>query len=429
MVQTVSLSQGEIKKINRTYIFGVLSAIAVLILFIICGPVSAITFSQTGDSSGLAGQAAFVNDLVYYGGILYAGTNNGVWGWDGSSWSQLGGPSGLSDSAAVVNQLDSSEGFLYAATAGGGVWEWTGSSWSQLGGSNGLPFPSAVVVNCLLISDGKLYAGTGNGVWKWDGNSWTLIDKESGSPQVTSSLPLINSLAEWNGNLYAGTGSGVWMWNGTSWNILGDSPSKMGKYSSDVSSLYIDENILYAGTCGGVWSWDGTSWHQVGGLNGLPDKTSCTFRLIRYSGIFYAGTSYGIWEWDGSSWSQVSEFNGNGSIVAGMPENRTLVSGMVINPDGTFYAGVQGAGVWVATIPSNTTESVISESPRSHMEISGADTGGNHTIVTSLDIIGTSPLSHSGSGKSPTNQASLSTLGSFASIGVTFILIKKMKRI
>jgi len=157
----------------------------------------------------------------------------------------------------------------------------------------------------------------------------------------------------------------------------------------------------------------------------MPEKTNCVFRLISYNGILYAGTSYAIWEWDGSSWSQTSEFNGNTTIGPTILGNKTLVSGMMISPEGVFYAGVEGAGVWAATIPHNATESTISEGPRSTIQTSGINPSRNYTIVVTPNVTRISPTSISGAENTSTTQAPLSPLVVFISISTVFVLFKK----
>ena len=99
---------------------------------------------------------AVVNSIIPVNGILYAGTDEGVWYWNGSAWSPVGSLTGCS-SLVLVN------GILYAGT-GEGVWYWNGSFWSPVGSLTGY----AAYVSSLLLVNGILYAGTEGGVWSME---------------------------------------------------------------------------------------------------------------------------------------------------------------------------------------------------------------------------------------------------------------------
>jgi hypothetical protein len=317
-----------------------------VLLFAICGPASAINFSQTGGPYELIGKASNVNFIANYGNLLYAATDNGVWSWDGSSWSQLGGIFGLTGYAAIVTQVVRGDGPLYASTAGSGVWSWDGSSWSQVGGPQGLPIMSSSV-NCLLISNRVLYAGTWNGVWVWDGTSWSLLDTGNGVAQGPKTLYHITCLASNNGTLYAGTTEGVWAWNGSSWTQLGGSDGLVSDAQIIQDMIFIN-GTLYVGTSNdGVFSWNGISWNKLGNPNQLTGNAISISGLLNSPGMLYAGTLNGLWEfnWSTWGWSQVSEFN----------SNPTFVTSLAIDSHNTFYVGTHGEGVWSTTVPSGSS--------------------------------------------------------------------------
>ena len=244
-------------------------------------------------------------------------------------------------------------------------------------------------VNCLLIFKGTLYAGTWNDVWAWNGASWSLVDKVGSSPS-TRTLYNVISLVDKDGTIYAGTDNGVWMWDDSSWETVGNTSLAVHD-GSEISNLYVSDGTLYASTFGGVLSWDGTSWNKVGSFTGSIANPLTIFQLSSSQGNLYAGTTYGVYEWDGSSWSSISEFNGNKTIdpsilassfgvnLTTAPttfRNQTLISSILITPDGILYAGVAGGGVWAAPlqtlnqtavnhepISNNTTEPTTAEGP------------------------------------------------------------------
>ena len=291
-------------------------------------PVGGTPWAQ-GDSTGTTlGNSVYC--LVAVKGTLYAGTNEGVWSWNGSSWSLVGGSNGPS---ASVYDLALLNGTLYAATDGGIVWSWNGSSWSQVGGS-GYRLGNAERTGSLAVLDGMLYAATPRGVYSWNGSSWSLLpDSAWSSHGLTGSASIGPDLAAINGRLYAGTyGSGVWLWDGSTWKQV-DGLEGMAFGAVGCFAMY--NGKLYIGTLGGgVCSWNGSTWDPAGGNNGLADDVEDVASLAVFNGRLYAGTDKGVWSWNGSSWSQL---DGSGSFKGMAAGIRCLVA---INS--TLYAGTDG---------------------------------------------------------------------------------------
>lgn len=110
--------------------------------------------------------------------ILYVGTGDGVWKYNGSTWKKTGGFS----YRALSLTYDSKHNMLYAGgssgalSAGKGVWKYNGSTWKNTGGS-----VSNMLVHSLEYDSvhNILYAGTeGYGVYKYGagGSSSTGAD-------------------------------------------------------------------------------------------------------------------------------------------------------------------------------------------------------------------------------------------------------------
>ncbi len=306
-------------------------------------PVGGTPWSQMAGHEDLTN----VYRLIAINGTLYAGTDGGVWSWDGSAWSQVGGSNVFTGDAAAVYDLAVVSSTLYAGTWGGVVWSWNGSSWSRVGGS-GARLDDAQIVNSLAAVNGTLYAGTPYGVWAWNGSSWSSVPDSVWPADFAGGAVNGPRLAAINGTLYAGTfGHGVWSWDGFTWTQVGGSGGLAGS-ASMVGSLVMANSALYAGTDGsGVWSWNGSSWSQVGGSNGLTGDAANVYDLASVNGTLYAGTTGGVLSWDGSSWSQVSS---TGGLLDGATIIRCLAA-----VNGTLYAGTDD-GVFsipiINTLPS-----------------------------------------------------------------------------
>jgi uncharacterized repeat protein (TIGR02543 family) len=324
--------------------FWFLSAVVLLLIFSMAlpgpawaqAPPSSGAWTQMGGASGLTEYETYGNGLVSIGGILYTGTYDGVWAWDGSTWSQVGGTSGLTGDAAYVNCLTDVNGTVYAGTDGSGVWAWDGFAWSQVGGASGLP-GDAVAVYGLVDANGLVYAGTLSGLWSWNGTVWTQAGGASGPGDAAT----FYSLTVAGGKVYAGAyNSGVWAWDGSAWTQLGG-PSGLTGNAAIIMSLACSGGTVYAGAFGGLWAWNGFSWSQVGGTSGLPEAAVAVMSLACSNGTVYAGTfGDGVWAWNGSAWMQVGG-------ASGLTGAATTAMSLACS-NGTLYAGTFGDGVWTA---------------------------------------------------------------------------------
>ena len=163
---------------------------------------------EVGDLAAAGGaNAAVVNSVYSVGGSIYAGTNDGVWVWNGSGWSEVGdlATADQTGAAACVNSLVSVGDSVYAGTKDG-VWAWNGFGWTDAGylEEDDQSGAAAYVHNLVSVSK-SVYAGTNNRVWFWDGRgAWTQMP---GFSDVFNPSE-VYSLANVDGVLYAGTTCG-----------------------------------------------------------------------------------------------------------------------------------------------------------------------------------------------------------------------------
>lgn len=289
-----------------------------------------------GNSQDYTDASNKVTDLVTDGGVLYAGTQDGVYALQKGAWHLVGSSRGF-DTGSLI----SAYGTLFATFAGIGVAFFTHGAWYQAGKSQKMNAgPLAVVGH-------TLYAGTDKGVFDLQANgSWRAVgsamkltsasflanlggrlyaDGTSPIAQGSNDLyvdnggkwqavggglgsyfsPLsVSALVRYDGTLYAATDNGVYAYTGNPAN-----PSTKGTWkevgldSIAVNSLLIRKGVLYAGTTGdlnngGVYAFKAGSWKQVGpsfNLKNGYDASADVHSLADLNGVLYAGTDWGVY--------------------------------------------------------------------------------------------------------------------------------------
>ena len=287
------------------------------------GKLAACPYCGTLASGDLMGGG--VAALTSLGGVLYAGTPNGLFAWNGSVWTLVGGLSGGEGGflgEGYVNAVSATVGGQVYAGTENGVWDWNGSAWSQVGI---FPNPAANEVYSLATVSGVVYAGSEDGnVYSLNGSEWTNVGNLASVDGASGGGVFINFLATLNGVLYAGSkgSSNVWSWNGTTWSNLGNLSSTDG--GSSIGALAALNGVLYAGSQdGNVWSWSGTAWSNVGNLSssdgggsigGVAVLNGDLYALASgswtWNGYAFVGTGDGLWQWNGSAWSLLGGFPG-----------------------------------------------------------------------------------------------------------------------
>jgi hypothetical protein len=185
----------------------------------------------------------FVNAMVAGGGVVYAGTWNGVW--SSSDQAATWETAGLQGNGIFALTFDGEA--LLAGTFGGKVWSSMngGQSWVEIG--SGLP--EACVCDVVRLGSSLYAALVGAGVYELPNGGSTWSSMNDGLPNLNS-----ESLAAGGGTLLFGTWSdGLYRWNeGTAeWEASG-----LG--GEAVFSLADTGAELLAGTWGGLHaSYDG----------------------------------------------------------------------------------------------------------------------------------------------------------------------------
>lgn len=272
------------------------------------------------------------------GGQLYAGyPNEGVYKSvdGGQHWQAVN--TGLTGGGLYIHALTiDAKGDIYAGTAGGlyksrdGGTSWVAQDIDLQGDYFGLKYVAAVAID----AKGSVYAGTRQGVFRSDdaGASWQAVN--NGLNDNTGMTSYIGNLvAAPNGNLYAATGEGVAESHdgGNSWMAHSlDLPGISTMAAATDGTIYV---ATYGGKLFKRLAADG-SWAAIDtgvstGIYALASTSNGAVLLGAYTqGVRKSNV-------DGS-WSAANN---------GLTGKRIAISSVVIDAEGTLYAGSAGHGI------------------------------------------------------------------------------------
>lgn len=306
--------------------------------------------------------------LARFGGLLYAGTDNGsggqLWRADGASaggWSAVT-TDGFGDrNNGGINHLLVYGGQLYAGTwnwnsatnssTGGQIWRSAdGTHWTRLisagfgAAANGEIFRFAEFNGALYATTWSYSEGRGGEIWRsttGNSGSWTrVVNNGFGDPNNVVAL----SLAVFDGALYAGTlntavGGQIWRSaDGFTWEPVNASGFGYGSNWA-VSALAAFDGWLYAHVRdrGEIWrcqTCNGTDWQRVV-LPGFGNAASTRAGALEatndtlYAVMGNYSTGLEVWRThDGLAWQQVG-FGGFGDSNNRAPfwDNSVLAEG------------------------------------------------------------------------------------------------------
>jgi hypothetical protein len=311
--------------------------------------------------------------FAVFGGLLYAGTSRGVYGWSGIAWNFESGY-GNHD----VRALASASGSLWAASVDAGVSRKSGASWSAA--NDGLLLYSAKSLG-LLGSD--LYVGmAGAPVYRYSGSSWsptgtglfgalvsdvavttsavganplTAVSARGAggtefSPSPGSSLGVppgcgdLRALAALGHQQYlAATTCGPYVLSDASPALPAGGGLSSGAIPTSLSGLLADGTVLAGTTNAGIWRYSNSmspfssgTWMPENG--GLPPSASIS--TVRQVGSdLFAGPGSGVVRFgvDGA-WHDESSGLPFGSLVQAL--------GGPGAPSGPVYAGLLPGGIY-----------------------------------------------------------------------------------
>ncbi len=241
-------------------------------------------------------KVVYIWSLYEYDGNIFAGTEQGLYRYDGKLWSKV-------EIKGDVRSITSLNDVLYAAVWGGGVFasKDNGDTWTPI--NEGL-IMSGYAVQTLTVTEKNLFVGTfGLGVLKYDFDAKAWVELPVGYPHIWSLA------TDANNTIYAATsGGGVYMSvdEGESW-----APVNTGLPNMHVYSVSVYGNDVYVSTwAGGVYKFSTEtpnpnvarktssvsstpltgSWSSIG-MGGIEVSSIMVDETTK---TLYAGTSSGV---------------------------------------------------------------------------------------------------------------------------------------
>ncbi len=281
-----------------------------------------------------------VQVLTTVNGVLYAGTEDGVFSFSKGAWHLIGSSRGVDTGTLLyafgslfatfrslglaffddkkstwyVDKIQNMDAgslsvigeTLYAATDKGVFALQSNGSWRMMGSSAKLS-----AVGRLTNVGGQLYAdaqspssdGTRD-LYVYRNGTWQALGTVNSYYYPVHS---INAVVRYDNTLYAATDNGVFAYSGEPWSrSIKGTWTQVGLDNLPVNTLLVMKGVLYAGTTGnlsqgGVYALKSGSWVQVGpsiDLDSRHDLSAEVHTLTGLHGVLYAGTSWGVYSFN-----------------------------------------------------------------------------------------------------------------------------------
>lgn len=280
------------------------------------------------------------------GGRVLAGTDRGLWVWDGRTWAPWS--NGQPGTMPPVVSLHRDPG----GAAGGVLWVGTeaglarveGETWTWFGRADGLPAEDVWSLVTVPAEDGttQLWVGTGRGLARWTGHRFVALGPEDGLPDHAVYAIVPGDLTGTGPRLWVATDSGLAYLDGKQWRRLG---VEQGLPTQAVRSLLVQSSpggrrILWAGTFAGVVRLAGGGWTTLDTRTGLPENLVFSLLQSMDGQTYYVGTlGGGLGRYQGGRWRPWGPESGiRDRLILTMVE-----TGEPANP--VLWVGTRGGGV------------------------------------------------------------------------------------
>jgi ligand-binding sensor domain-containing protein/tRNA A-37 threonylcarbamoyl transferase component Bud32 len=285
-------------------------------------------FPSAEPSEGSERLSYNVNRLLYDGGALWAGTDNGLGRYDGQTWTRYAAAEGLPGNQIYALTLDN-DGVLWVGT-NAGVARFNGEAFERFEGGPGTDYGIAGIVQ---DGAGRYWFSGDNGVWRYDPQAvnWDHFNIDSGDLPVYT---LFGATLDADGYLYFGSYGGGLI-----------------RYDGDAFTPWMIPNLPRVDGVGGIVpAPDGTLWfvEEYGGLVDRFDPASgewspvslpcdyCYPATFDADGRLWLGGDLGLWIVEGD---QVAAHL---TTAEGLPSDRVL--SLAFDSSGFAWVGTE-AGV------------------------------------------------------------------------------------
>ncbi len=233
-------------------------------------------------------------------GAILAGTDKGVFQWDGRAWAPVVDPGGRATGSVLTVREVSDSGkppVLWIGSEQGLAEVLPSGEWRWFTPREGLP--SRDVWSFLETRDpgGRivLWAGTGRGLARWDGHRWHGVGLKEGLPANTVNQMFESTSPTGGRTLWLAMDGGLFYQEGERWHNLGGT---LGFPNQLVRSLWVEtlpggHRTVWAGTFGGLVRCAKGGWTAFDRQAGLPEDAVFSLLESRLGTGFWAGTHGG----------------------------------------------------------------------------------------------------------------------------------------
>lgn len=240
------------------------------------------------------------------GGRVLAGTDRGLWIWDGTSWTSWAFPAERGPAPVTA---------LHRVPGGDALWVGTerglarieGNAWTWFGQRDGLPSEEIWAVKTTPASGGgtDVWVGTDRGLARMQGGRFQALGPEEGLPENAVNAIVPGDPGGRGPRLWIAMDSGLAFLEGNRWRRLG---LEGGLPTATVRSLRVQggpggQTILWAGTYGGLVRFPRSGWTTLDARVGLPENLVFSLAEGRDGRTYYAATlGGGLARYRGGRW-------------------------------------------------------------------------------------------------------------------------------
>lgn len=227
------------------------------------------------------------------GGRVLAGTDRGLWIWDGTSWTSWAFPAERGPAPVTA---------LHRVPGGDALWVGTerglarieGNAWTWFGQRDGLPSEEIWAVKTTPASGGgtDVWVGTDRGLARMEGRRFRALGPREGLPENAVNAIVPGDPGGRGPRLWIAMDSGLAFLEGNRWRRIG---LEGGLPTATVRSLRVQggpggQTLLWAGTYGGLVRFSRSGWTTLDARAGLPENL--VFALVegRDGRTYYAAT-------------------------------------------------------------------------------------------------------------------------------------------
>ena len=228
--------------------------------------------------------------------VLYVGSMNGIFRFDGKNWQSYTAPGMRRTAIDIAFQPD---GTVWLGHFDQGISRFDGEQWTNFTTENGLP--SNHIYTIAIGPDSTVWIGTKKGIARFLNETWEIVPL----PEIENGWSVDSILFASNGDIWVGALQGLLRANPEKAEPFQVIEVETGAYNFDV--LFEDsKNRIWAGTFSkGLFHWDGRNWSAFNTQNGFPDSAVYGIGETK-DGMIWVRTGWGVMQYDRNRWEDLS---------------------------------------------------------------------------------------------------------------------------